>query len=313
MQDVLTPREIISRYIDRNTVKESGLVTVRGVLKLKDNADANSKKKSFDYLKDESEDSYLTLFVSENLREYMKNGETVEVSGTISDFGFRNQGVLRVQMNVTDCVQAKELFVTKVENDKYRIRRRKAAMGQKDVRKILYDKVKSGQKPRIAVIYPSTTVADTDFRRAIGEAYGYYDFENRSVPFTDSGRLVSVLDECDSQQRFDLVCIVRGGGSGLENLDDINVLSRVAEMKTPVLTAIGHAEDNLFIDTVSDLSKETPSLLGTFFKEIASEKAKIDALIERYEESISQWKKYVIGLGAGVAALLAIVIYLLTK
>lgn len=286
MGQVLTPREIISRYIDRNTAGESGTVTVRGVYTKADNTNSPSKQWTFDKLTDELTDATLKIHIPRELREFIKNGDTVEMTGTISDYGFRDSGILQVQMNVTGCTQARDLFVSKVENDRHRVRRAKTARGYKDVRRILSDSVRKGNRPRVLLVYPGFTVADTDFKRAIGDAEKYYEFSECNISFSDPAGVVRVLDEADRGCSYDLVCIVRGGGSGLQNLDNVDILSKVAAMDTPVITAVGHAEDNLFIDSVSDLSKETPSLLGTFFKEIVYE------ILEHSKEMNEQERRY---------------------
>ena len=311
MSQVLTPREVISRYIDRNTTGETGPVTVRGVYSRNENDAASSKQWAFDKLADELSDATLKIFIPKELRDFIKNGDTVEMTGTISDYGFRDSGTLQVQMNVFGCVQAKDLFIPKAENDRHRVRRNKAIKGYKDVRRILTELVRDGKTPRIVMIFPGYTVADTDFERAVGECRQYYDIEYRNVPFTDSAGVVRLLKECDG--RYDLVCVVRGGGSGLQNLDNVDILAQVAEMKTPVLTAVGHAEDNLFIDSVADLSKETPSLLGSFLKEIVQEIDRNRRALNEQERRYGVLRKVVIGLSVTLAAVVAALVYLVIK
>ena len=311
MPQVLTPREVISRYIDRNTTGETGTVTVRGVYSRNDNDASSSKQWAFDRLTDELSDATLKIFIPRELRDFIKNGDTVEMTGTISDYGFRDSGTLQVQMNVFGCVQAKELFVPKAENDRHRVRRNKSIRGYKDVRRILTELVRDGKVPRIVMIFPGYTVADTDFERAIGECLRYYAVEYRNVPFTDAVGVVRLLKECDD--RYDLVCIVRGGGSGLQNLDNVDILAQVAEMKTPVLTAVGHAEDNLFIDSVADLSKETPSLLGSFLKEIVQEIDRNERILKEQERRYDVLKKVVIWLSVALAAVIAAMVFILVK
>ena len=313
MPQALTPREVISRYIDRNTAGESGTVTVRGGYTKIDGTNSPSKQWAFDKLTDELTGAALKIYIPRELREYIKNGDTVEMTGTVSDYGFRDSGILQVQMNVTGCVQARDLYVPKVENDRHRIRRTKTATGYRDVRRILTGLIRKGDRPRVLLVYPGFTVADTDFKRAIGSADSYYAFEECNIPFSDAEGVVRVLTEADTGGRYDLVCIVRGGGSGLQNLDNVDILSRVANMKTPVITAVGHAEDNLFIDSVSDLSKETPSLLGTFFKEIVQEMAEHRDAINDMKKRYLSLRKAVFGLLAALAAAVVALLYLLLK
>ena len=265
--ETFTPRGIISRYVDRNTIKESGLVRVRGIFVKSNEQSGSTKAFCFDKLQDEITGASLKLYCPRELRTLIKDGETVELTGSVKDYGFRENGTLQVQMNVTDCEPAKDLFVPKVENDKYRIRRQKTINGYRNVEASLCSLLRRGNTPRVALVYPGGTIVDTDFNKAIGAAKDCFSFESRYVPFSDAASVVETLKDCERKE-FDLVCIVRGGGTGLQSLDNIDILTQVALMKIPVITAIGHAEDSLFIDSVADVCKETPSLLGTFFKEL---------------------------------------------
>ena len=321
-KEIFTPREIISRYIDRNTTKESGTVSVRGIYSRNDDAGNLSKQWVFDKLIDELSGATLKLYMPRSLRDFIQDGQTVEMSGSISDYGFRENGTLQVQMNVSNCLQAKDLFVSKLEGDKHRLRRQKSMKGFKNVQRTLTDIFNSGRQPHILLIYPGQTVADTDFNRAIGSASQYYSFELRFVPFSDAARVVEVLKGCDG--RYDLICLVRGGGSGLQHLDDIDILTQVVALQTPFITAIGHAEDNLFIDSLSDLSKETPSLLGTFFRDLVEERNKYNTMLRdqnnRYDRLAQEMNlkhkklvRIIIGLAIALVVVAGLAYYGFTK
>ncbi len=289
-----TPAEIISCYVDRNRITESGITKVRGIYEKSDDSDS-FRQWFFDKLIDETSRASLKILIGKNLRDYLVSGDTVEMIGTISDYPFVDNGLLQVQMRVIRCEQAKELFVSKIENDKYRLRRNKLSEGYRDVTRILTDLVDSKKKPRIVLVYPSQTVADTDLNNALGEAKDYFLFEKRNVPFSNPEEVVRVLDECDRNNCYDLVCLVRGGGSGLQNIDDIEVLSKVVKMKTPVLTALGHADDQLFINSIADMSKDTPTALGTYFRKVAEDRMRLNKLFsdmeQRYDLMVLEKKK----------------------
>lgn len=273
--------EIISRYIDKNkTQVESGTVRVRGVYEKSNDFDSAAHQWAFDKLTDEMSGASLKILVAKPVRDFINDGDTVVMSGTISDYAFPDSGTLQVQMRVTGCEQAKDLFVPKIENDKHRLRRKKTVKGYRDVTRMLSDMIDKKSKPRIVMIYPSYTVADTDMSNALGEAGQYYQIERRNVAFSNPAEVVRLLAECDKSGLFDLICIVRGGGSGLQNIDDIDVLAQVVDMNTPVLAALGHAEDNLFINALVDISKDTPTALGHYLRKIASDRLRIEKMIE---------------------------------
>ena len=62
--------------------------------------------------------------------------------------------------------------------------------------------------------------------------------------------------------------VFSSGGSGIEALDDIQVLQTVASMKTPVICAIGHVGEELFMKSIADKVAPTPNGLGQYFSEM---------------------------------------------
>ena len=65
------------------------------------------------------------------------------------------------------------------------------------------------------------------------------------------------LRQQDTAQ-YDVIALIRGGGNGIEALDEIEVLKAVSEMKTPVICAIGHVGEELFMKSIADKVAPTP-------------------------------------------------------
>ena len=73
--------------------------------------------------------------------------------------------------------------------------------------------------------------------------------------------IVSALTQFDKRDDLDLIIIARGGGS-LEDLWAFNeekVVRRIADCKTPIISAVGHETDFTLADFVADLRAPTPS------------------------------------------------------
>lgn len=51
-------------------------------------------------------------------------------------------------------------------------------------------------------------------------------------------------------------------------MDDLSVLDAIANLKTPVIAAIGHVEEKLFIKQLVDKAAPTPNGLGQYFSEM---------------------------------------------
>ena len=79
------------------------------------------------------------------------------------------------------------------------------------------------QRPKIALIFAETSITMADFEAGINAARTAIDFEEYRVSFSNSAELVTQLKKVDKLQ-YDIIAIVRGGGGGIEKLDDLKQL-----------------------------------------------------------------------------------------
>lgn len=73
--------------------------------------------------------------------------------------------------------------------------------------------------------------------------------------------IVAALDRIEKDRRVEVVIIGRGGGSNedLMAFNDERVVRRVARMRVPTVSAIGHEIDTTLTDLVADVRAATPS------------------------------------------------------
>ncbi|MFC4587357.1 exodeoxyribonuclease VII large subunit [Sphaerisporangium corydalis] len=75
------------------------------------------------------------------------------------------------------------------------------------------------------------------------------------------GEVTEALHKLDADREVDVIVITRGGGS-LEDLlpfSDESLVRAVAACRTPVVSAIGHEQDNPLLDLVADVRASTPT------------------------------------------------------
>ena len=106
-----------------------------------------------------------------------------------------------------------------------------------------------------------------DFNAGVNAAAVKIDFQEHRQSFGNAAMLSSFLQNLD-RSGYDVIALVRGGGGGIEALDEIQVLQTVSVMTTPVICAIGHVGEELFMKSIADKVAPTPNGLGQYFSEM---------------------------------------------
>ena len=134
---------------------------------------------------------------------------------------------------------------------------------------------------RIAVISSEQAAGYGDFCNQLSE--NDYGFQFKLSLFRSimqgeqiESSIISALNEINRKiDRFDVVVIIRGGGStsDLSGFDSLLLAENVANFPLPVITGIGHDRDESVLDLVSHIRVKTPTAVATLL---------IDHLIEVY-------------------------------
>jgi exodeoxyribonuclease VII large subunit len=125
---------------------------------------------------------------------------------------------------------------------------------------------------RIAVISSKTAAGYTDFMNHLnnnGFGYVFYTrlFEASLQGTETEQSTINALDSIASNsQNFDLVVIIRGGGSqtDLSWFDNYNIAYHITQFPLPVITGIGHEKDISITDMVANRSLKTPTAVADF-------------------------------------------------
>ena len=261
---VYNPSELLTIFSDvlarQNT--SSKVIYLRGVyFKQRYNP---SYSVAYDLLRDENNQQELTIAISPLLRDELKDGALVQVGGVITR-KVTNKGFIQLVFQVSRLDVVKEQHVSEADIKKSELRSLKSQRGFKNVDAILEEILFKGERPKVALIFASTSITMADFDAGKDAAAVHIDFEEYRVSFSKSNDLVNLLNNLDSNDIYDAIALVRGGGSGIEALDDLAVLECVANMQKPLICAVGHVDENLFIKNLADKVAPTPNGLGTYF------------------------------------------------
>lgn len=219
-----------------------------------------------DRLIDESTSDELTLSMPLNLREGYENGNVITVHG-ILDRTITNKGLIQIVLKVTEVEKLKELAVSEDEIKRTELRRIKSEKGFKNVDNILESLLYQAKRPQVALVYAETSITNEDFEKGVQAARTHIDFTEYRESFARTKVFCQKLKQLDTMN-FDVIAIIRGGGAGLEALDEVELLETLVNMNTAWMYGAGHEGEKLFILNIADKAIAIPHALGTYFRDI---------------------------------------------
>lgn len=105
---------------------------------------------------------------------------------------------------------------------------------------------------------------------------------------------------------YDMLIVSRGGGPRLDVFNQVPLLAAVKNANTPVLIAVGHAQDNTLAEEVADRHAATPTAAGEFLvqmhreyiakkneESVAAREKKMDSLIAAHMSEQERLKKLI--------------------
>ena len=255
---------IFTSYLSQTDVNRK-VIYLRGIY-LKNPKHDPRWNSRYDTLRDEDTQTEITLQIPQRLCDNLKDGNLVQVGGVL---GRRAQNNCHIQLMLVvsriDVVQ--EQAIDESEIKRMELRQKKASVGFKNVDSLLEQLLYTDQRPQVALVFAQTSITMSDFEAGINAAKSAIDFTERRVNFSNSQELVRTLQALDEFD-FSVIALVRGGGGGIEKLDELDVLESIVSLRTPIIAAIGHVEEKLFIKQLVDKCASTPNGLGQYFSEM---------------------------------------------
>lgn len=132
---------------------------------------------------------------------------------------------------------------------------------------------------RIAVISSTQAAGYQDFINQLHNNPYSISYSTTLFPASMQGieteqSIIKALDSIYEQESdFDIVVIIRGGGSktDLRWFDNYNIAAHIAQFPLPVITGIGHDKDESIADIVAYESLKTPTAVADYILEFAIE------------------------------------------
>ena len=264
---IYKPSELLgmfTAYLSRQDVN-SQVIYLRGIY-LKNPKHDSRWSYRYDILRDEDTQTEITLQMTQKQSEELKDGNLVTVGGVLGR-RVQNNSHIQLMLVVSRVEVVQEQVVDEDELKRIELRRKKVSLGYKNVDGLLEQKLFTDERPRIALVFATTSITMADFNAGINAAKSAIDFFEYRVNFSSPNEFSTLLKQLDLQG-YDVIALVRGGGAKVEAADDLGVLETVVNLKTPIIAAIGHVEEKLFIKQIVDKEAPTPNGLGQYFSDI---------------------------------------------
>ena len=255
---------IYRKFLDKGST--NNVVWIRGIYIQRPNQ--NPQWAAFyDELRDaDNTTQSITLKINRQDRAKLKSNSLVQIGGLI-ELAANNNGTIQILVNVTRYEIVKDQFVTEQDLKRNEIRIAKSKKGFKNVDAVLEDKLYRDERPKVALVFASTSITMQDFNAGVNAAAVKIDSTEKRQSFGNATLLATFLKNLDASG-YDVIALVRGGGGGIEALDEIEVLQAVSTMTTPIICAIGHVGEELFMKSIADKVAPTPNGLGQYFSEM---------------------------------------------
>lgn len=148
---------------------------------------------------------------------------------------------------------------------------------------------------RVGLITGRNSDAEKDVVRNASLRWPSVQFEIRNVAVqgaASAGQVMGALAELDAHPDVDVIIIARGGGAfeDLLPFSDERLLRAVADASTPVISAIGHENDQPLLDHVADVRASTPTDAGKrVVPDLVEEKANVARARAVLDRAVAQF------------------------
>lgn len=257
--NVHTPTTLMALFANAFRLDpEHNLLWVKGVYQDRRRQSYNGYY--YDRLRDLQSGQIITLRLPAKIKGGLIPNETYIFKGMLEKDS-RSDGVIEPVFVVAELVSYVRPITEEVRPDT--LIQRKRENGFKPVDERLTQKLRRGIAPRLALICGVTSIVMDDVTTALGKALSQYQIHEQRIDIVSQAPIVTALQELDALA-YDAIAIVRGGGPGLEVFDSITVARTALALKTPLITAIGHAQDVTLLEQIADKRLATPTALGTY-------------------------------------------------
>ena len=269
---------LLARIYEQTVARDlrEKVIAVRGIYRDRNKYSGTGKKNHgcyggfyYDSLVDQMTGKKLTLKIPEKLKAELQDGNIYLFRGNIENKLKQSKDISLDFLLVSDQILSEEPCEADEirHKEETRLYEKKRLRTGFDVDRTLRQLFHSGKRPRVSILYGNNGIVDSDVETALRGTGDSYLLRNARVSLADKNMIIEKIKKIENYS--DIIAIVRGGGSGLEVFDDIDLANAVLNTRVPVVAAIGHDQDNTLVKRIADKAFSTPTAFGNYLREMA--------------------------------------------
>lgn len=168
---------------------------------------------------------------------------------------------------IDEILEREETQISEEEILRYKLLQNKIAKGFKDLEATVKEHVYNNTTLKIANIYGSTAIVHKDFEKGIGNAVVNFQISTHRCNFASKTELITTIRKLKTLD-YDVIAFVRGGGdkASFEVFNDSELCSEAIAINQILVTALGHAINESFLDKIADKKFALPHDYGNTLK-----------------------------------------------
>tara|TARA_R110002050_G_scaffold261556_1_gene401744 strand:- start:287141 stop:288151 length:1011 start_codon:yes stop_codon:yes gene_type:complete len=245
----------------------------------------------YDEILDKDKKHKITTQFTESVKSKLAHGSYYQFQGYIQKAqSLGNDSRLKVFFRVTKILKHEEKvqIVSKVEYDIIRARFDREFPIIQD---ILLKKIEREQKPTLDIITGVQSTSHDDYSNQLHDKE-YYNIRHHKCNLSSKDGILEFFNNYNFSDS-DLLIIIRGGGSGLEVFNEIELCKRAIKLPIPFITGIGHDSDKMLLERISDKAFSTPTAVGGFLQKVVSSHKERLSLVSNKNLEMERFKKQV--------------------
>jgi hypothetical protein len=242
----------------------------------------------YDFIQDQNKTVKMTMVVPERVRGYLSNGGYYILDGFLNKSLNVQDGSVRILFRANQVKDKKDEHQY-ISKDEFSIVQERFKRKIPHLSEYLINFFREEKKPKVNIITGQNSIVDEDFKSQLKDI-DYYQIYEQRVNLSNPSATTKKIKEV-KKGYSDLVVVMRGGGTGLEIFDDVEMCKASLSCQVPFVTAIGHKEDSPLLEKSADRGFATPTAFGSFLQSVVDDHKKQIKEKTLYEESISTLKK----------------------